>query len=482
MNRDTHQPEDKSNEIDQIIHCFNKQKQAVVNNPVWDSKRRAGYLNALRKAILAAKEDLIQAMSEDFGHRSEHDTIIADILPTVRTLRYCEKNVKRWMRPKRRHPGFMFMPATVKVYYQPLGVVGIIVPWNFPMFLALGPLAFALAAGNRVMLKMSEFTPVFNVALERLLNDVFTENEVILVQGEIEVSTAFSRLPFDHILFTGSTAVGKHVMRAASENLTPVTLELGGKSPVLIDRTIPMKTAVERMIYGKSLNAGQICVAPDYVLLPQDRVDEFVTTYQTAFTKRYGRVGDNPDYSSIINDTHYDRLNQWLRDAEEKGARIIGLDPRERGGGNADRKLATHLVLNVTRDMTIMREEIFGPILPLVTYQDYEEMIDYVNQGPHPLALYLMSFDPGLQNKIIERTRSGGVALNETTLQVAIEDAPFGGVGPSGMGQYHGPEGFLTFSKAKTVFKKGRFLNTAIVAHPPYGGFLQRLFLRVFLR
>ena len=461
---------------------FLRQRQAFLADPMPDAASRIRRLNALRKAIVAHRDDLVLAMSRDFGHRADYDSLLGDILPAVNSLRYCARHVRRWMRPERRRAGMLLLPARVRVVYQPLGVVGIIVPWNFPLMLSAGPLAFALAAGNRAMIKMSEFTPATNKVLGCLMRKIFREDEVALIDGSIEVAQAFSRQPFDHLLFTGSTAVGRHVMHAAADNLTPVTLELGGKSPVIIDADIPMDIAVARLILGKCMNAGQICIAPDYVLLPKQRVDEFVAAYTRAFADRYGNVSDNPDYTSIINEAHFRRIQDCLKDARDKGAVVIDTDP---GGSVPDpdqRKLATQLVLKVTDDMMLMQQEIFGPVLPLVACGNMDQAIEYIQQRPRPLALYLMSFDRSLQRRVLAETHSGGVCINDTLMHVSADDAPFGGIGPSGMGQYHGREGFLAFSKAKTVLKRGCFFNTGQMAHPPYGTLLQRLLLKLFLR
>ncbi|MGS0725255.1 aldehyde dehydrogenase family protein, partial [Shewanella sp. 0m-11] len=302
----------------------------------------------------------------------------------------------------------------------------------------------------------------------------------VCIEGEAEVAAEFSALPFDHILFTGSTTVGRHVMRAAADNLTPVTLELGGKSPVIVADDIDMDIAVERMIYGKCLNAGQICVAPDYVLVPRNKVDSFIQAYKNKFTRMYGKVSDNKDYGSVINQRQFDRIMHVLEDAKAKGATIISANDE---AINTDkRKVPTQLIQNSSDDMLLLQEEIFGPLLPVIPYDNLEEAIAYINQRPRPLALYLMSFNKDTQQRVLANTHSGGVCINETVFHVAADDAPFGGIGPSGMGHYHGKEGFLTLSHAKTVLSRGKYLNTGKLVHPPYGGIIQRILMKFFLR
>ena len=365
------------------------------------------------------------------------------------------------------------------MHYQPLGVVGIMVPWNFPVMLSLGPLIGAIAAGNRAMIKLSEFTPHTNAALRTLLAQVFDDDEVVLIEGDAGLAAAFSTLPFDHLLFTGSTAVGRQVMAAAAPQLTPLTLELGGKSPCLIAPDMPLALAVERMIFGKSLNAGQICVAPDYVLLPRGQEQGFIEAYQTHFRRLYPKGLDSPDYGSIINAAQYERLTAWLAEAKQAGAQAHPCASPARDDGA--RRLVPHLLTEVPGHCQLMQQEIFGPLLPLVPYDSIDEALAYIAARPRPLACYLMSLDPALQSRLIRETHAGGMAINECLFQVAADDAPFGGIGPSGMGHYHGHEGFLTFSKAKTVLRRGRF-STGNLIHPPYRRWYQQLMMALFLR
>ena len=454
-------------------------KQACQAQPMPSLAQRRSRLTALKSALLAHKQALCDALALDYGQRSDYDSLVADILPCVMQINYSLKRLKGWMRPARRHPGLLLAPARVEVHYQPLGVVGIMVPWNFPVMLSLGPLIGAIAAGNRAMIKLSEFTPHTNAALRTLLEAVFDDDEVVLIEGDAGLAAAFSTLPFDHLLFTGSTAVGRQVMAAAAPQLTPLTLELGGKSPCLIAPDMPLALAVERMIFGKSLNAGQICVAPDYVLLPRGQEQPFIEAYQAHFRRLYPKGLDSPDYGSIINGAQYERLTAWLAEAKQAGAEVHPCASPARDDGT--RRLVPHLLTEVPGHCQLMQQEIFGPLLPLVPYDSIEEAIAYVAARPRPLALYLMSLDPALQHRLIRETHAGGMAINECLFQVAADDAPFGGIGPSGMGHYHGHEGFLTFSKAKTVLRRGRF-STGNLIHPPYRRWYQRLMMALFLR
>ena len=457
---------------------FAAQRKAFAGNPMPPAAQRRQWLKSLREALLADQQQLIEAVDTDFSGRSADETLLAELLPSVQGIRHAERHLRRWMRPARRAVGLAFQPASARVLYQPLGVVGIIVPWNYPLFLAIGPLTCALAAGNRVMLKLSEATPASAQALKTLLERVFPEDLVSVVLGEVAVGQAFARLPFDHLLFTGATSVGRQVMLAAAQNLTPVTLELGGKSPAIVSASVPLDAAAERIAFGKTLNAGQTCVAPDYVLVPRERLEAFSDAYSDAVHRFYPRIADNPDYSAIINPRQLQRLQQLLDDARAKGARVVDLYPDEPRQG---RRLPPHLLLQVNDDMHVMQDEIFGPLLPLVPYDSLDDALAYINQRPRPLALYYFGYARAEQEHVLQHSHSGGVCLNDTLLHVAQDDLPFGGIGPSGMGHYHGHEGFLTFSKAKAVLAKQR-LNAARLIYPPYGKALQRLVYKLFIR
>ncbi|MNJ15592.1 Coniferyl aldehyde dehydrogenase [compost metagenome] len=457
----------------------NRLKRACQAHPMPSLEQRRNRLSALKGALLAHKQPLCDALALDYGQRSDYDSLVADILPCVMQINYSLKRLKGWMRPARRHPGLLLAPARVEVHYQPLGVIGIMVPWNFPVMLSLGPLIGAIAAGNRAMIKLSEFTPHTNAVLRTLLAQVFDDDEVVVIEGDAGLAAAFSTLPFDHLLFTGSTAVGRLVMAAAAPQLTPLTLELGGKSPCLIAPDMPLALAVERMIFGKSLNAGQICVAPDYVLLPRGQEQAFIEAYQAHFRRLYPKGLDSPDYGSIINRAQYERLTAWLAEAKQAGAQVHPCASPARDDGA--RRLVPHLLTEVPGHCQLMQQEIFGPLLPLVPYDSIDEALAYIAARPRPLACYLMSLDPALQSRLIRETHAGGMAINECLFQVAADDAPFGGIGPSGMGHYHGHEGFLTFSKAKTVLRRGRF-SAGTLIHPPYRRWYQRLMMALFLR
>ncbi len=454
------------------------QRQAFAANPMPPAAQRRQWLKSLREVLVSEQQALIDALRSDFGNRSADETLLAELLPSLQGIQYASRHLKGWMKASRRKVGPAFQPASARVVYQPLGVVGVIVPWNYPLFLAVGPLVGALSAGNRVMLKLSEATPATGLLLKRLLERVFPSDLVCVVLGEADVGIAFSRLSFDHLLFTGATSVGRQVMRAAADNLTPVTLELGGKSPAIVSDNVPLKDAAERIAFGKTLNAGQTCVAPDYVLVPRERLDAFVDAYRQAVQRFYPQVHGNPDYTSIINERQLARLNHYLEDARGKGARVIPLYPPEQTNG---RCLAPQVLLDVSDQMTVMQDEIFGPLLPVVPYDHISEAFAYVNARPRPLALYYFGYDKAEQQRVLEHTHSGGACMNDTLLHVAQDDMPFGGIGPSGMGHYHGHEGFLTFSKAKGVLVKQRF-NAAKVIYPPYGKALQKLVYRLFIR
>lgn len=465
-----------NSEFERLQSLLEQQRRAFQADPYPSAADRVQWLDALHRLLASNQQAIIEAISADFGNRSADETRLAEIMPSLHGIHYARRRLRRWMKPSRRSVGLAFQPASAKVVYQPLGVIGIIVPWNYPLYLAIGPLIGALAAGNRVMLKMSESTSATGLLLKDLLAQVFPEDQVAVVLGEADVGIAFSRLPFDHLLFTGSTSIGRQVMRAAAENLTPVTLELGGKSPAIVSANVPLADAAERIAFGKTLNAGQTCVAPDYVLVPRARIEGFIEAYRQVIRRFYPQLSDNPDYTSIINPRQQARLQDYLDDAQARGARLLPLFEQSQ-----DRRMPHHLLLDVTDEMRVMQDEIFGPLLPIAPYDDLEQALAYVNARPRPLALYYFGYDKAEQQTVLERTHSGGVCLNDTLLHVAQDDLPFGGVGPSGMGHYHGHEGFLTFSKAKGVFIKQRF-NASRLIYPPYGKALQKLVYRLFIR
>ena len=463
-------------QIQKAKDIFTLQCKAFNQHPYPSEDLRKQQLVALKKALLKHKDKLAKAISADFGCRSVDESLLADIMPTVMNIDHCIKHLRTWMSSEKRSVSLLFQPAKARLMYQPLGVVGIMAPWNYPVYLSLGPLAAAIAAGNRAMIKPSEFCPYSNRVLNEIIEDAFSKDEVCMIEGDAEVANQFTQLPFDHLLFTGSTPVGKKVMSAAANNLTPVTLELGGKSPALIAPDVSVDFAVERMLYGKCLNAGQTCVAPDYVLCPEEKVDALVEELKSGFNQLYPDI-NNGDYSSIINDAQYERLQNWLDDAREKGAEIISVTE---SGNKHPRSMPLQIVLKANSSMTLMQQEIFGPILPIISYQNLSQAIDIIQSQPRPLALYLFTFDQKTEQQVLYATHAGGVCVNDTVSHVAQDDLPFGGVGPSGMGSYHAKEGFLTFSKAKAIFKRGR-INSAKNAFPPYGKLIHQLIYRWFL-
>ncbi|WP_461538567.1 coniferyl aldehyde dehydrogenase [Spongorhabdus nitratireducens] len=439
--------------LQNLKNDFDLMKSEYNENPFPNYHERKRVLNKLKASIIKNERAIYDALKKDYGYRSEFDSLIADVLPSVAGINYALKNLKKWMKPSKRHSGLMLAPSSVKVHYQPLGVVGVITPWNFPVFLSLGPAIQALAAGNRVMIKMSEFTPHANLALRTVLEPV--SEHVLIVEGEAEVGAAFSSLPFDHLIFTGSTTVGKLVARSAADNLTPITLEMGGKSPTIIAEDANMDIAVDAVILGKSVNSGQICVSPDYIFVPEARESEFVDTFIKRYTEYHLNSDNENTQTHIVTDRQYQRLMGFLEDALAKGASIHPVKEIETDQG---RRLYPHLVTGVTQDMSILKEEIFGSVLPVMTYKHIDEVISYINARPRPLSLYIMSANTALIEKLLKTTHSGGVAINDTAMHVAADDAPFGGIGNSGMGHYHGHEGFLTFSKAKTVLYSSSWL------------------------
>lgn len=421
-------------------------KHRYDKNPYPSYEQRREVLLKMKKGLLANEQAIYDALKADYGYRSEFDTLLSDLLPTIALINYSLKHLKKWMKPSKRHAGILLAPSSVKVHYQPLGVVGVITPWNFPMYLALGPTVQALAAGNRIMIKMSEDTPKTNEIMRKALKDI--EEHVYIVSGIKSAGSAFSKVAFDHLIFTGSPQVGKLVAKAAAENLTPVTLELGGKSPTIIAKDANIEKAVDNIILGKSINAGQICVAPDYIFVPEDKKEEFVKTYKRRYKEYHVETTEKNRQTHIVTDKQLATMKSLLDDANEKGAKIHPVkDYTEKDG----KLLYAHVVTNVDENMKVMQDEIFGPILPIKTYKKISEVISYINHHERPLALYIMSSDKKLIQHILKNTHSGGVSINETALHVMADDAPFGGVGNSGIGHYHGHEGFLTFSKAKTV-------------------------------
>jgi coniferyl-aldehyde dehydrogenase len=453
---------------DPLRVILTRQRTAFLRDGPPSLAQRRADLKKLKAAVVSRRSAIETALSADFGHRSRHETTIAEILALVQGIDYLHQRLRRFMRPTRRHVALPFRFGRARIEYQPLGVIGIMSPWNYPLGLALMPLATAIAAGNRAMIKPSEFTPAASDLLTSLLADAYPLEQVAVVTGSAEVGAAFSALPFDHLVFTGSTGVGRQVMKAASANLVPVTLELGGKSPAIIARTASIEKAAAAIAFGKLVNAGQTCIAPDYVLAHASDIDSFVAAYDRAVSALYPQGPTSEDYTAILNDHHYGRLTGLIDDARAKGARVVDVGARPQEAQRRPHTLAPSVVIGATDAMAIMQQEIFGPALPILPYRDIDEVIAYINEGPRPLALYYFGADGADRRKVLARTASGNVTLNGTLMHYVQDDLPFGGVGASGMGAYHGIEGFRALSHAKGIFEQGR-LNASSLLRAPFG-------------
>lgn len=458
-------------DMDQVLA---HQRAAFLKEGAPGLTARRNALKALRGAVLARRTALEKAVNEDFGHRSRHETSIMELAPLVRTIDYLHRHLPRLMTSENRHVSMLFQLASARVDYQPLGVVGVMSPWNYPISLALTPLATALAAGNRVMLKPSELTPRASALLAEMLADTFAPDQVSVVTGDAATGAAFSRLAFDHLLFTGSTPVGRSVMRAAADNLVPVTLELGGKSPVVIAPDAVTAAAAASIAFGKLANAGQTCIAPDYVLVQRDDRDRLVKALSKAVEELYPHGPASSDFTAIINDRHFERLSGLLSDAVQKGATVMRIGIAPAAATNRPKTLAPTLVLDARADMAIMEEEIFGPVLPIVTYDRIADAIGFINARQRPLALYYFGPKGADREAVLSRVVAGNVSVNATLLHYAQDDLPFGGVGASGMGAYHGKEGFIRLSHARgTYIQRGP--NFTGFSRPPFGALAERL-------
>jgi len=455
------------------------QRQAYLAHPVPTQAERRADLRTLERFVRENQDALCSAISADYGHRSRHETLLAEVLPVLDAIHETLKHLHGWMRPQRRAVDLRaFFGARNRVIPQPLGVVGVIVTWNFPLNLSLVPLTAIFAAGNRAMVKMSENSRHLARLLIERLPAHFPPEKLQVFDETGGVGVEFSKLPFDHLLFTGSGATGRLVMSAAAQNLCPVTLELGGRSPAIVCSDFPVRTAAERVLFVKYLNAGQICTTVDHLWLPHDKIDAFVQAAREIVPARYPTL-DSPDYTSIIDQRSFDRLLAALDDARERGATLLPLLPGPAFDA-ATRKINPHIVLGAPPESVLWQREIFGPILPIRGYQALEEVVDAVNAGPRPLAIYPFSKDRGTLKMLLDRVMSGGVTVNDALLHVGQHDLPFGGVGESGMGHYHGREGFNTFSKLRPVFYQGKFPNVKFLM-PPYGALADRL-LRFLMR
>ncbi|WP_256713832.1 coniferyl aldehyde dehydrogenase [Psychrobacter sp. Cmf 22.2] len=434
------------------------------HQPITDWATRESQLDNLEALLSDNQKNLARAISADFGHRSESETQFAELFPSFTGISHAKKHGKAWMKTRRVSISALYMPAHNEIQPQPLGVVGIMVPWNYPLYLAIGPMIDALTAGNRVMIKMSEAAPKFAEAFAKAVAHYFSPDMVCVVLGEVDIAEAFSKLPFDHLLYTGSTAVGKKVMAAAAPNLTPVTLELGGKSPVIVLDDVNLENAVNRVMMGKTLNAGQTCIAPDYVLIQRQYHERFISLAKEWMQKHYPNIGNNQDYSHIINDDQFKRVAGYLQKLPED--RVQPLTDVE--ASLETRLMPPVVVTDPETDSDVMQEEIFAPILPLMDYETLDDAIRFINERPRPLALYVFGNNERDVEKVRTHTVSGGVCINEVILHVAQHDMPFGGVGHSGMGAYHGKAGFERLSHMKPVFVQSK-LNGMNLLLPPYG-------------
>jgi coniferyl-aldehyde dehydrogenase len=450
------------------------QKAAHLRDGAPSAEQRIERIDRCIRLLVENRRAIEDALNADFGARSREATAFTDVAGSIGPLKHAKAHLKAWMKPEKRKttPAILgLFGARAEVRFQPKGVVGVISPWNFPVNLTFAPLAGILAAGNRAMIKPSEYTPATSDLMKAMFAEAFSEEEIAVVTGGPEVGEAFAHLPFDHLIFTGATSIARHVMRAAAENLVPVTLELGGKSPVILGRSADIPTAAARVMNGKTLNAGQICLAPDYVLAPNDKMDAFVQAARASVSEMFPTLKDNPDYTSIVAQRHYDRIRGYVEDARAKGATIVELKPDgEDLTQQEHRKIAPTLILEPTDDMKVMQEEIFGPVLPVKSYRSVDEAIGYVNGRDRPLGLYYFGADDAEREKVLASTTPGGVTVNDVIMHVAQEELPFGGVGPSGMGSYHGEDGFREFSHRKAVFSQiKKDIGPLKMLRPPYG-------------
>jgi coniferyl-aldehyde dehydrogenase len=453
--------------------ALDAQRQVCARHPVPSYRERVADLRTLQRFLLENREALIEAVSADYGNRSRHETLFGEMVPVLDGIKHTLKHLRRWMRPQRRKVDFLRFPgARNRVLPQPLGVVGVIVPWNYPINLLFMPLTSIIAAGNCAMVKMSENSRHLAALLIERLPRYFPAGKLAVFDETGGVGVEFSRLPVDHLLFTGSTQTGRSVMSAAAANLVPVTLELGGKSPALICEDFPLRTAAERILFVKLMNAGQICTCVDYMLLPRSRIAEFVALAQEIVPQRYHDIS-SPDYTSIIDARAFARLTHALEDARARGATVVPLLPGK-SWDESSRKIAPHLVIDPPADSELLQREIFGPLLPIVGYENLAEAVAFINARPRPLAFYPFSRDRGTIEHLIEQVMSGGVSVNDVLWHVTQHDLPFGGVGASGMGHYHGREGFVNFSKLRPVFYQAR-LNGMRVFWPPFGALADKI-------
>ena len=466
--------------LQEMENILKLQKKLHIEEGPASIELRKDRLNRCIAMLKEYNEEILDALQKDFGNRDPKASFFSEIVSTIGVLEHALKNIDKWTKDEKRpsnvnQPFFIrlmmgFLGSKSYIKYQPLGTVGVISPWNFPVNLVLAPLAGIFAAGNRTMIKPSELTPATSEITKKMFEAYFDKSEAAVFTGDAEVGAAFSALPFDHLLFTGGTQIGKKVMKAASENLVPVTLELGGKSPVSVDEDANLSEVAKKVMRGKTMNAGQICLAPDYLMLPKGKSKEFANASSEVIGEMFEDLKYNEDYTSVINERHYERINELVADAKEKGAEVLEINPADEDFEQQElHKIPPTLVLNPTDDMKIMQEEIFGPVLPVKEYDDFNETVSYVNSKERPLGLYLFSKDKDKEKKVLENTTSGGVTLNDVIWHIGQEELPFGGVGPSGTGSYHGHDGFKEFSHAKAVYKQ---FSADLMAQmmPPYKG------------
>lgn len=463
---------------------FNAQKEAYIKHPYPSLTSRINAIKTIKKILLTHKNEILNALNDDFGFRDQNESIITEVLPSISNINYVLKHLPEWLEPEKRHVSLLHWPAKNYVFYQPKGIIGIIVPWNYPLILAIIPIVYALASGNSVMVKLSEYSKNLEHILIKLFSQYFAKEKLIFIEGGIETAKVFSQLPFDHLFFTGSTEVGKAVMRNAAENLTPVTLELGGKSPVIIAKNInnkQLKKAIKSILFAKYLNSGQTCIAPDYLYVPKEKLDEIISLFKASYQKFLNQGKNKEKITSLIHQKHYQRIQNLLYDEKINSDQIKTLSiENNKNSDNNLRQLELQLVINPNNNSQLMKEEIFGPILPILTYEHLDDVISYINQNNRPLSLYFYG-DKKTFKHILKQTHAGGLCFNEALMQIAQDDLPFGGIGHSGMGNYHSKEGFISFSHQKAIHQKGK-ISFASLAYPPFGRFFHRLILKLFLR
>ena len=459
---------------EKMLELLRLQRESYLAEGEVSAETRIDRLDRTIDVLVANAEKISEAMNADFGCRPRQVNLMTDVTGSLENLKHARKHLRKWMKAEKRPSIFPLglLGGRSSIQYQPKGVVGVIAPWNFPLGMVFEPLAGVIASGNRAMIKPSEFTPATSELIDEMVGKTFDPTEIAVVTGGPEVGQAFSSLAFDHMVFTGATSVARHIMAAASKNLVPVTLELGGKSPTVISETADLREAIERIMVGKMLNAGQVCIAPDYVMLPEGKMDEAVAIAREVVAEMYPTLLNNEQYTAMLNERHFQRMQKSIDDANDRGAQVVAINPaNEDFSVNPTQKIPPTLILNPGDDALCMQDEIFGPLLPLKTYTKFEDVISYINARPRPLAAYYFGKDSTEEHRFLTGTTSGGACVNDVMFHMLQKDLPFGGVGPSGMGSYHGIEGFKAFSHAKSVYKQpGKIPVTKLAGFmPPYG-------------